>query len=779
MTQWTVDNPSAGDMESLYAVRQVLDERSRYNADLAQSLIRRVDAMPVYWRGDAADAWAAKVSELPPRLNSRATAVSSLVVAIDRYILSVEAIREEEERIKAAITAAIQDAADEQLVCTFNTLTAGYVCTATLPGSPLVSQYESRLARLRGELVALSVHRTAADNAMTAAAHNSVPATWPAKRMALAEIGITDPADMSPKRIAAEFATYATALIDAGMPLTDEQLAAITALFAPEDGNSTALDALFDALGGSGTRDLINLIGSRLTLGKAPTDDPMPALLAAQAVKNSLANVSQRWTPSTADRFAVDALTELTTTDLSALGYLFSGPPWMGPNLANATAITFDALARNPDTFLLQIDTTPGTTGGAVALALWEHFAGNPASTLTGQQLADALNSSHDTSWNNVRDPAGRIFETLGHYPDHATAFLTDKTERDLPGVAPTVGEERIAYWFGKRDWSLYDGFTGPTALLLGSQASSDGAPVTAAADPDRYAVAAAIAGRVLTAASGNDAFTAANLADRAAAGFAQVIGQHFDIFSGYPMTLEDEVVIPDGLTNPVDGVRGPWIPRKPFSALLAKLLAHDTSSQILDAVVLTYSIRQLDGVSQSGDPAQVLEAWRSLAMVQGYFQGARSSVEIGAAGEASAAVGNTLAALGIVAALVPGTNLAAAALLAVTGAVANVVNAATVQDLIANVEHGEDALKVALRVELVQEARAAAGLDRDNGAPELPVHDDEYTQDAATTLSDYTDRANEWYASQRDQDWISDNALTQIASAAAGFMAGIDRAKD
>lgn len=233
-----------------------------------------------------------------------------------------------------------------------------------------------------------------------------------------------------------------------GYSMTDEQREQLAAYLAKFGKDENAMSQLFLSLGAENTSLLLFDLSTKVYLqaqeGSDDAERNAEMLQIAQALRDGLALASQDWTTAEANTFLGDAPFDSETT-VAGLAYLFSDATNpLGVNL------TVELAERIDDWERVQDDNPTFAELGFV-----------PESPLYKLSLAEE--GAH--TGGSDRDLAGRVFETLGQYPDQALEFLA-------PLGDDALGADRVAYWYGDRDWSDLDQWEGPGALWLGATSS-------------------------------------------------------------------------------------------------------------------------------------------------------------------------------------------------------------------------------------------------------------------------------------------------------------------
>lgn len=246
------------------------------------------------------------------------------------------------------------------------------------------------------------------------------------------------------RRLAAWFAGSLDAVADG---LYDARaLAAVTDFTAAWGDDPLVMAGVVDGIGSEGVVALLTTLGGSMLTGDPARNRTMTS--AAQALRGGVATASATWSAAKAREFAdgLVAAARRRSGGRGIVGFLFGDPrrARMGESLTVAMA---DAIER------LEM-----TTG-----APWREGIGGPGHGLmTAGGLDDA---------GVAYDPAARVLETLGQYPEAARDWLT-AGHQDWSSPTVPFDRARLTYWFGTRDWGTVasDGFGGIGVLWAGVQ---------------------------------------------------------------------------------------------------------------------------------------------------------------------------------------------------------------------------------------------------------------------------------------------------------------------
>lgn len=246
------------------------------------------------------------------------------------------------------------------------------------------------------------------------------------------------------RRLAAWFAASLDAVADG---LYDARaLAAVTDFTAAWGDDPLVMAGVVDGIGSEGVVALLTTLGGSMLTGDLARNRMMTS--AAQALRGGVATASATWSAAKAREFAdgLVAAARRRSGGRGIVGFLFGDPrrARMGESLTIAMA---DVIER--------IEMATGVP--------WREGIGGPGHSLTTAGGLDDAGVAYD--------PAARVLETLGQYPEAARDWLTGGHQDWSSPTAP-FDRARLTYWFGTRDWGTVasDGFGGIGALWAGVQ---------------------------------------------------------------------------------------------------------------------------------------------------------------------------------------------------------------------------------------------------------------------------------------------------------------------
>lgn len=651
MANWTAENPGEIDSGALATTATTIQttetslSEARTVADTARAGIS--DAI---WTGDAAAAWTSSLATPIGKIDAVLPEMAAVRAAIATYTTTVDDIKTratsyKETIVQASLTAMVQ-----------------YLDPVGGPDPTQQAlrdqQHQNALndkATAERLLEALTAERETADAALVSALSSPGGDNWDAQQAALAAIGITSAAGLSPSAIAKGMAELAAGL---GHGVFDADAAAqLQSLYSLYGNDPNVMAQMNLALGGE---DLISLISRIDDAGANGWMAPGAALLLAQSVRGGLSVGSQRWTWATGQNFAQElydgSASVHGTNSWTSLAFLF-GDEQDNP-IGESTTVGLADIADATERGL------PGSHEGLYG----------PGQGVMGPggflSLAEAEQAGYDV--NRLGDWTARVFSTLGEYPEAAMDWLTSTREDpykeaplypDEPYEGNSLGANRLEYWFGRRDSGL-DGFEGVLALWAGAESIPGGPADPAGADPEAYTRVATLSHDVIDRLvgnprdakvgeylPGNDAFDANSVSDLGAVKLVEALSYQF------PGLIERPIV------GDAIGIEGEDMPRTSPSSMfgidgldsfdyanvskeaLAKVFGiagqNEAGAQALDTVVAHYQ-DTLSATVQTGlsDPG---EAAKRIMALQGVLDGSANGVSLDAAADRDAAVESAL----------------------------------------------------------------------------------------------------------------------------------------
>lgn len=648
MANWTAENPGEIDSGALATTATTLQTtetsltEARDTAVTAQGGIS--DAI---WTGEAATAWVSSLSTPIGKINAVVPEMTAVRTAIATYTTTVEDIKTratsyKETIVQASLTAMVQyldpvggpDPTEQALRDQQHQNALNDKATAE---------------RLLGELTA---ERETADAALVSALSSPGGDNWDAQQAALAAIGITSAAGLSPSAIAKGMAEMAAEL---GNGTFESDLAAqLQSLYALYGNDPSVMAQMNLALGGE---DLISLISRIDDAGANGWMAPGAALLLAQSVRGGLSVGSQRWTWATGQNFAQElydgSASVHGTNSWTSLAFLF-GDEQDNP-IGESTTVGLADIADATERGL------PGSHEGMYG----------PGQGIMGPggflSLAEAEQAGYDV--NRLGDWTARVFSTLGEYPEAAMDWLTSTREDpyrdaplypDEPYDSDELGANRLEYWYGRRDSGL-DGFEGVLALWEGAQSIPGGPTDGTAYIPEAWDQASTLSHDVIARligepratedaegyVAGNPHFESENVSELGSVKLVQALAPQIPGLVEHPMVGQN----PDGTSDPTTpinpfGIEGdPRVYANLSPEALARILgiagSNSGGAEALQAVVNDYQNTVL-GAAELGLYSPVDAATR-VSMLQSVLDGSTAGVDLGEAARHDEAVDSAI----------------------------------------------------------------------------------------------------------------------------------------
>ncbi|MFB8189370.1 hypothetical protein ACFC14_08575 [Microbacterium sp. NPDC055988] len=524
MTQWDELHPGRGNTGAVADAATRVSNRSTGTETVRTALSNAATGTTEeIWAGDAGAAFRTSLAKPQTLCDELKTEFAAVQAALSAYATEVD-------RIRVATTAAHQayatgyatwKAAEQEdspflpSAFTPNAPNATLGSNLWVPSGNKPGLYDMRMAAQ--QLRTLADQRETADSTLATALQPPASARWDQMQSALSAAGIDDIDDLTFDNLGDAFANLADEIAEGDV--TDENVQAMQDFFSVWGEDTFVMSQFFLEVGGESTVSMIDNLGDAVM-----TDgfDPAAALALATMIRGGLSTGSQIWMPSTSSDFADSMLEGASSTvggAVAAIGFLFSDEKNnpLGVNLTVAMADEIDRIERDPMSM---------QNGG------WFDTSPNAG----GRILAQLEGETTGLDGNRVDDLAGRVFSTLGTYPDAALDWLTS-TENDPYGDGDVgLGVGRVEYWFGERDWSADgsgDGFEGPSALWAGAQQAAGGpADATHTYNPETWERVATLTTQVVTALTGNDSFLPENLTSIGQVRLAEGISLSMPYFS-------------------------------------------------------------------------------------------------------------------------------------------------------------------------------------------------------------------------------------------------------
>ena len=654
MAQWDDLHPGRGVTSAVNDAATRVSNRSTGTETVRSALANAATSTTdEVWAGDAGAAFRTSLTKPQNLCTELTTEFAAVQSALTAYAAEVD-------RIRAATAAAHQAYANgyatwkaaeaEESPFPLSTYTFNAPSPTLQPGLWVPSGTTAGLADMRqaaNQLKALATQRETADSTLVAALAPPASPRWDAMQSALSFAGIDDIDDLNYDNLGDAFANVADEIAEGD--ITDENLQAMQDFFDVWGDDTFVMSQFFLEVGGENTVSMIDNLGDAVMVdGLAGAT----ALALATSIRGGLSTGSQIWMESTSKDFAESMLTGASSSvggAVAAIGFLFfdeKNHP-LGVNLTVAMADEIDRIERDPASMLY---------GG------WTDFSPNAG----GRTLAFLEGEQTGLDGNRVDDLAGRIFSTLGTYPDAALDWLTS-TENDPFGDGD-LGDGRIEYWFGERDWSANssgDGFEGPGALWAGAQQAAGGpADATHTYNPETWQRVAELTTQVVRELTGNESFLPENLTSIGQVRVAEGISVAMPYFSEAISESDPAAGTRPYFENLLIGTDDPRAIPDVTQAQLAQLLGtaawSDGDTPSAGAAVIAQSVQQYqDALIAIADLAPADSAFKADALervveLQGWLDGSPAGAALGEATRHDEAVQAAIDGVGTVVGLIP-----------------------------------------------------------------------------------------------------------------------------
>ncbi|WP_372468292.1 DUF6571 family protein [Microbacterium maritypicum] len=654
MTQWDELHPGRGNTGAVNDAATRVSNRNTGTETVRTALSNAATGTTEeIWAGDAGAAFRTSLAKPQTLCDELKTEFAAVQSALSAYATEVD-------RIRVATTAAHQayatgyatwKAAEQEdspflpSAFTPNAPNATLGSNLWVPSGNKPGLYDMRMAAQ--QLRTLADQRETADSTLTTALQPPASARWDQMQSALSAAGIDDIDDLTFENLGDAFANLADEIAEGDV--TDENVQALQDFFSVWGEDTFVMSQFFLEVGGESTVSMIDNLGdAAITEGF----DPAAALALATMIRGGLSTGSQIWMPSTSSDFADSMLEGASSTvggAVAAIGFLFSDEKNnpLGVNLTVAMADEIDRIERDPMSM---------QNGG------WYDTSPNAG----GRFLAQLEGETTGLNGNRVDDLAGRVFSTLGTYPDAALDWLT-ATGEDPYGDGD-LGPGRVEYWYGDRDWSADgsgDGFEGPGALWAGAQQAAGGpADATHTYNPETWDRVAELTTQIVRELTTNESFLPENLTSigqvRIAEGISVAMPYFSENLSESDPRTASALSIQDALIGTTDPRSIPNVTQAQLSQLLGTATWSDGDSPSAGADVISQSVRQYqDALIALADIAPPGSAFAADALeraveLQGWLDGSGEGAALGEAGRHDAAVQEAIDGVSTVVGLIP-----------------------------------------------------------------------------------------------------------------------------
>lgn len=633
MGNWTREDPGLFDAGSLgtaatglQTVETTLGEARTVTTNSQAGMTAEV------WSGDAPVTWTASLDTPVATIDAVTTALSAARTAIGAYSETVSGIATRAASVKQTMFESNQ------------VINRQYADPA---GGPTPEQAQHRqlqeqaamgdLTLARSALEGLADERTLADSTLVLALTPPNATAWEAQRQALAAIGITDSGSLTPTAVAQAMAELGNQI--ASGDYSEAEVSNLQTLYDLYGKNPQVMAQMNLAMGGENVVSLIDELGRGVVDGSIPA---AAALALAQSVRGGLSVGSERWSPLTGQNFAEEMMANASTGvggDPAAIGFLF-GDPANAPIGVTTTLALADMIDQEErGNYHIWQDGSP-LPGGTTLALLEEEQTGVPGL--------------------RVIDLAGRVLETLGQYPDEALDWLTDASGDDVTGEG-SLGQNRVEYWYGDRDWSQYDEFAGPAGLWAGTQYATGGPGATTGQPVDTtgpaWVDAATLSTKIMEELAGNESFEGENVSSYASVEIVRALAPQMPGLVEAPLYSETSQ---DGPTQTVSffGISDQeGVYANVSQDVLAKVLGAAASDpyghSALESVVSQYQ-DALVGAASNVENTSVHGLAERIAVLQGMVDGAGSGEQLGEAAREDQAIMEAIDSLETAVGLIP-----------------------------------------------------------------------------------------------------------------------------
>lgn len=506
MTQWTVDDPGAGDPDGLRVQGARLDSLARQLAEACSVLRRHGEGLgPDVWTGSAADALRSTSARHLADLTRLVDTVGPCASAMYVYASAVQRIAEDATLARARRDEAASDhARASRLISQYTSVPTGTVSDRSIAAQRTARDAaKERLTAAGHTLQALADERASADARLLFDLHGVAEISdWSAVGAGLTAAGVHRPSDLSTAGLRDALLDLARDVL--GGDTSAATLAALQSLLDACADEPALLGAFFQRLGGRGTADLVSRIGTAVVTKKI---DDADGLRLAVTLQSALSAASSLWTAGRARVFARDLVG--ASDGAAVVGFLF-GNPWTAPMGEHFTVAMADLVDQRE----------------RLAEGQWAAALASGALTLSNLQFPDRPGRG--------ADPAGAVLQTLGNYPDAALSWLT--TGGPVAGADRAGAFPRIAYWVGERVWPEADGYTAVTALWAGMQLATGGPNDPAGWNDDAWKALAEANSAFTAAFTGNPHVLPENLCDEARINLVVAITRQLPLLREVPL---------------------------------------------------------------------------------------------------------------------------------------------------------------------------------------------------------------------------------------------------
>ncbi|MDR6612968.1 hypothetical protein [Leifsonia sp. 1010] len=377
--------------------------------------------------------------------------------------------------------------------------------------------------------------------------------------------------------------------------LSEEDVAKLTKFLQECGGDQKAMEEFFGKIPPGALTNLLSGIGWGMA-PSSPTKSESEQLL--RLLQGGFALGTASWSKEKAKKFA-KTFASAKSSEVAALGQLFNGPPFPGPEVSLAAARALQEREKKE---------------GADMVFSFPPGSGTPF------------------------DATGAVFESLGQYPDQAYTFID------------TLSYDDFNRLYRDRDWRD-DGFAGVNALLFGANQATGGV----FSHPTDLTIQKRIAELTSQGFDGlvkNKAFDASNVSADGSRYLAGTIGLNLPALTERPIGADPENRAPDSEKLTVAGLGklfGSSISVDALIELLGIASSQPVGAHVLGDAISQYEQALLGLANSTSDPNVVRDALTLYGRLDGFTHGAIDAGTLSRAtelDEENARAADTIAAL-------------------------------------------------------------------------------------------------------------------------------------
>ncbi|WP_062070020.1 DUF6571 family protein [Demequina sediminicola] len=440
MALWSEEDPGVGDMSVVSTFAAEQDRRARRLETAISGITSINGTVTAGATGAAVDAWASRVSDFEPKFRRTIAWLDARKLAADVYAETVDSIATRTSEVRQRIAS---------LSYAYRQVQAQPIPEGAMDAR--LAELDAQTSYERSILRGLADERASADSTFQAALDSSLDVegvlSWDVAKAIYGAGALTGTYGAFRTRQQA-VTTEVKDLVGEAVSgkISEQDRARLIGLLESLESDPELASQVWLEVGGEKARDLVWALADDLDSNDLGAEAvPVAALLAVRA---SIGSGSALWTPADAGRFADDFMPDeglviLHGTGLDALDFLFAAPDEapMSATLATAFATRLDLIERG--------------------LPRGDQQAGLRVSSALQPELYALSRSSHDPHDERAQvfDPMAQIFTTMSNDPGLSLQWLTDTTVDPL-NDGMTLGDSRIAHYYGTREW-IDDGWAG------------------------------------------------------------------------------------------------------------------------------------------------------------------------------------------------------------------------------------------------------------------------------------------------------------------------------